>query len=273
MKTILAPTDFSANALVATKYAIELARKTGQKVKLVHSYIKLYTGYDGDMGSEKLIAQAQTESQDQMTALVLELRQDYPDVEVTGESIGGYASDAIIKKIHDDSYSLVVMGSKGATNAADKLLGSTTYDVLSKSPIPLLAVPQNAPDFSLNTIGFFSAYQDSDITALLRLRHTLGNEINVHILHLYTSSREPIEHAQKWEHKIKTEFPKENISFRTARVTGINAAAVTDIAKHEQLDLLVLTRVHKSFLTKLISKSLTKDIANNLNIPTLFING
>lgn len=273
MKTILAPTDFSDNALLASKYAIGLAKIRGQRIKLFHSYTKLYTGYDGSKSAERLINKSQEDAKKAMDNLLYTLQQAYPDVEIIGECIGGYAADSIIQKILDESYSIVVMGSKGATSAADKLLGSTTYEVISRTPIPILAIPQNAPSFSLDKIGFFTTYQEADINALLRLRHTLGANLNIQMIHLYTSSQEPIEKSEKWADKIKTEFPNERFTFRTARVTGINSGVIAHIAKNETLNLLVFTRLHKPFLNKIMSRSLTRDVAYHISIPTLFING
>jgi nucleotide-binding universal stress UspA family protein len=273
MKTILAPTDFSDNALIAVQHAIRLAQATGQRVKLFHSYIKFYAGYDGGKITEKLINQSSQETKELMNTLLHQLQQKYPDVEIVGECAGGYAADSIIDTIRNNAYSVVVMGSKGATSAVDKLLGSTTYGVITKTPIPILVIPQNAGEFALDRIGFFSTYQEADITALLRLRHLLGSPINLQMIHLYTSSQEPIAEAKRWEIKISTEFPDEQFSFRNARVTGINAEVVEQIAKNDKLDLLVFNRIHRPALKKIMSRSLTRDVANHISTPTLFING
>lgn len=273
MKTILTPTDFSNNAFVATKYAIELAKKTGQCVRIFHSYIKLYSGYDGHTNAEKLIALAAEKAQNAMNELLTQLHSSYPDVEITGHCRPGYAAEAILQEIAEERPSMIVMGSKGATNAADRLLGSTTYDVIRQTPIPILAIPGNTTACTLDNIGFFTTYMEADINALLRFRHIFGTNHKLQMIHLYTTSEEPVEESEKWKRKVLSEFPDEAFGFRAARVTGVNADVISRIKENDNFDLLVFTRTHKTLMTKLISKSLTWDVAKNINTPTLFLQG
>lgn len=273
MKTILTPTDFSENALVATKYAIELAKQTGQAVRLFHSYIKLYSGYDGHTNADKLIALAEEKARKSMEELLAQLQNSYPEVDITGHCRAGYAAESILREIADERPSMIVMGSKGATNAADKLLGSTTYDVISRTPVPILAIPGDTESCALDNIGFFTTYLEADINALLRFRHIFGSDRNLQMIHLYTTAQEPVAEGEKWKRKIQSEFPGEPFSFRTARVTGVNAEVISQIAQKDNFDLLVFTRVHKTLLTKMLSKSLTWDVAKHISTPTLFIHG
>src|SRR5690606_16655394 len=163
MKTILTPTDFSNNAFVATKYAIELAQKTGQCVRIFHSYIKLYSGYDGHTNAEKLIALAAEKAQNAMNELLTQLHSSYPDVEITWHCHSGYAAAAILPGLAEERSSMIVMGSQGATNAAGRLLCTTSFDAISQAPIPILAIPGNTIACTLDNIGFLTACMEVDI--------------------------------------------------------------------------------------------------------------
>src|SRR5690606_14378421 len=126
---------------------------------------------------------------------------------------------------------------------------------------------------TLDNIGFFTTYMEADINAILRFRHIFGTAHKLQMIHLYTTSEEPVEESEKWKRKIQSEFPDEAFGFRAARVTGVNAEVISHIAQKDNFDLLVFTRVHKTLLTKMLSKSLTWDVAKHISTPTLFIHG
>lgn len=267
MKTILVPTDFSNNAFIAAQYAASLAGKLGQKVKLIHVYIALYIEEDEQSDNLKGV------SLKEMDKLLEILQQQYPDVDISGECVQGFMIDKIKEKLTQESYNLIVMGTKGATNLAESVLGSTTFEVIKKSPIPVLVVPENTPDFKLDQAGFFSAYNDAELDTILRLRHVLGNDFSLKILHLYEfDEQEPVLEAERWENKLRTAFPDGNFSsFETVRVVEVNANTVANIGEMEELDLLVFARPHRTFFESIFVKSLTKDVANYPVVPSLFI--
>src|SRR5690606_12475579 len=93
------------------------------------------------------------------------------------------------------------------------------------------------------------------------------------MIHLYNTSEEPVEEGEKWKRKVLSEFPDEAFGFRAARVRGVNADVISRIKENDNFDLLVFTRTHKDLMTKLMSKSLTWDVAKNINTPTLFVQG
>lgn len=274
MKTILVPTDFSDNATVAAQYAAGLAKFTGKRVMLLHVYMLLYAGYDGEKRTDKLLSQLEERSEASMKETLDLLRGQYPDVDIVGQCYWGYAEDKIVQEIDNGNYSLVVMGTKGAANTSEKLLGSTTHDVVSRSRLPVLAVPQTLNPFKLDKLGYFTAYQHADMVAFLRLRHLLGREVETKVLHLYASDeKEPVAESAKWEERFRTEFPDYTFSFRDVRVTKIDSSAIANIAEFSELDLLVFTKPHRSFFENIFHRSLTKDVAGNLKVPSLFIPG
>lgn len=268
MKTILVPTDFSNNAFIASQYAASLAQRTGQQLRLLHVYIALYIEEDKEQVDDKLVGVCV----EQMDELVKTLRSQYPDVSIEGECVQGFMIDRLQEKLQAESYNLIVMGTKGATNVAESVLGSTTFEVIKKASVPVLVVPENTPDFKLDQVGFFSAYNDAELDALLRLRHVLGSDFAVRVLHLYKSNaQDPVEENTQWENKIRNAFPEGSFSFDTCRVAKINANTVAEVAVQEKLDLLVFSRPHRTFFESVFVKSLTKEVATYPTVPSLFI--
>jgi len=268
MKTILVPTDFSNNAFIAAQYAASLGQLTGQQVRLLHVFIALYIEEEKEPADDHRLGTCK----EQMAELVGTLRKHYPDVSIEGECIQGFMIDRLQEKLHAESYNLIVMGTKGATNMTESVLGSTTFGVIRKATIPVLVVPENTPDFKLEQVGFFTDYKDAELGTLLRLRHTLDARFAIRILHLYKSTRQdPVEENAQWQRKIRDAFPEDDISFETCRVVKIDANTVAQVAVEENLDLLVFSRPHRTFFESIFVKSLTKEVANYPTVPSLFI--
>jgi len=272
MKTILVPTDFSENAYVAAEYACALANASKQKVQLLHVYIALYSGYGEEGSSVKQIRWAETESAAAMKSLVENLSRQFPEVDIEGECIKGFMIEVVADKLKRGENSLVVMGTKGATNITESLLGSTTYEVIKKSPVPVLVVPMDTPDFSFQRIGFFTAYDDQELDALLAFQQALNLTPHLSMLHFYKADEKaPDKELERWQRKVEAAYPDWGLSCKAVAVEKVDINAVTRAAQSEGLDLLVFARPHKSFFQKIFAPSLTKAVANYPTIPSLFI--
>ncbi|MFC3199788.1 universal stress protein [Parapedobacter deserti] len=273
MKTILVPTDFSENAFVAAEYACSLANESKQKVQLLHVYIALYSGYREEGNSVKQIRWAETESAEAMKNLVANLSRQFPEVDVEGECIKGFMIEVVADKLQKGESSLVVMGTKGVTNITESLLGSTTYEVIKKSPVPVLVVPMDAPEFSFRRIGFFTACDDQELDALLALQQAINLRPQLSMLHFYKADEKaPEKELGRWQRKVEEAYPDWRVSCKAVAVEKVDVNAVTQTAKSEGLNLLVFARPSKSFFQKVFEPSLTKAIANYPTIPSLFIN-
>src|SRR5690606_16064308 len=183
MKTLLVPTDFSENAYVAAEYACALAKISNQNVRLLHVYIALYSGYGEEGNSVKQIRWAETESAEAMKSLVENLSRQFPEVDIEGECVKGFMIDVVTDKLKKGENSLVVMGTKGATNITESILGSTTFEVIKKSPVPVLVVPIDTPDFAFQQVGFFTAYDDHELDALLAFQQSIGINPRLAMIH------------------------------------------------------------------------------------------
>lgn len=275
MKTILIPTDFSKNAFVAAEYGCALAAATGQKVLLLHVYIALYAGYKDDGESVKQIEWAENESAKNMEDMVKVLKTQFPDVPIEGEYVKGFMIDVVTQKLKDGGFSMVAMGTKGVSNVAESIFGSTTYEVIKKSPIPVLVVPMDTPDFSLKKAGFFTDYNDSELDALLTFNQTIAISPQLSILHFYTDG-EKQETTEKslfrWERKVGAAFPDGHFSFKAIQVDKVDINAVRTAAETEQLNLLIFVRPHRTFFHTIFAPSLTKAVAGyGTTIPSMFI--
>lgn len=90
MKTILVPTDFSANAEHAIRYAVIFAKPFGAKVVLFHSY--LLPVYATDLPLPVATDEAlRLASQESLEKLATRMRSEFPGVNFETRLEAGYA--------------------------------------------------------------------------------------------------------------------------------------------------------------------------------------
>jgi len=144
MAHVLIPTDFSGNALNAANYAVRLYGAQGNVFTVLNSYM-LPRGAATTMWSiDDLLAK---ESLEGVNEFVARLGEDLADLkpEIRTLSEHGDLPNVIARFEHDEERpELVVMGTQGATGLKEVLMGSNTADVIKRSGLPVLAVPQDA---------------------------------------------------------------------------------------------------------------------------------
>lgn len=273
MKTILVPTDFSENAFVAGQYAASLAKETGAKVLFYHVYIVLYSGFEETGVSVKHVEWADQEAAGAMEKLLNTVRAQYPEVQIEGEFIRGFMIDALMERLKQDAdIQLIVMGTKGVTNVAESIFGSTTYEVLKKAQIPVLVIPEDTPDYSLQHVGFFSDYNTHEIEALQLMTSLLTPVKSFDVLHFVRQGATGnADKREQWKAEASAALGNQHIEIKEIPVEKVDLHSVTNLATDQHLDLMVFTRPQKPFFEKIFGKSLTKAVANYPVIPSLFI--
>jgi nucleotide-binding universal stress UspA family protein len=90
MKTILVPTDFSANAFIAGQYAAALAKEIDAKILFYHVYITLYSGFKETGVSVQQIESSERDAAESMASLLQTMQKENPNVEIDGVHEKGF---------------------------------------------------------------------------------------------------------------------------------------------------------------------------------------
>jgi nucleotide-binding universal stress UspA family protein len=273
MKTILVPTDFSENAFIAAQYAAELALKTNSKLHLYHVYIVLYSGFKEEGASVSQIEWADGEASNGMEKLSQALRTQYPDLQLSTECVRGFLIDELSAKLKSDTnISMLVMGTKGATNVSEAVFGSTTFEVIKKSTVPVLVVPHDTGDFSMDRVGLFSDFQVHEIDALKKAKELLTQVNGVEVVHFSKiASSSDAGRREVWFDQLQSVLPANQLTLTELEVDKVDVNALSSVANQRNLDLLVFTRPHKSFFERIFGVSVTKAAAHYPIRPSLFI--
>jgi nucleotide-binding universal stress UspA family protein len=130
MRTILAPVDFSEVSLNAVSFAAELAIRSAARLVMVNI---LQKGEEEDEVKNKL------------KSVEAGLKKSF-DSELNCESFPAHGDlVTALRKITEAQHpDLMVMGTKGASGLKKLLIGSNTVNVISKTRIPVLVIPEVA---------------------------------------------------------------------------------------------------------------------------------
>lgn len=161
-KKILLPTDFSENANNAFTFALELCRKLHAQLILLHAYqapsstgmfisVESYMREDAQSDMLPFINKA---------AEVIH-RQNVESIIVKMDPISAITSVAINKEVD-----MIVMGTQGANSLVDIFLGTNTVGVMSKTDIPLLAIPN---EFSFRPIKEITLAVDQEAVSYAKI--------------------------------------------------------------------------------------------------------
>ena len=132
----------AGSGLAAAHRAANLARALGAKVVLVFGYESSSLGQRGGPLEEQVQEIADEVTNELRAQLVL----DFPDVVFEVELVRDRAVDSLIRVAEARNADMIVVGHGGRGPMRAALLGSTTYEIVHRAPIPVLVVPDPAED-------------------------------------------------------------------------------------------------------------------------------
>ena len=142
VKTILVPTDFSADAEKALSTATDLAKLFGARVVVLHAYLVDIPVVSSMAGGYALPRGFYEDLRSQATALVENLAKEAATegIETTGIALQEPVAVVIAAQAESLPADLVVMGTRGLTGLKHVLLGSIAERVVRTAPCPVLTV-------------------------------------------------------------------------------------------------------------------------------------
>src|SRR5690554_3185110 len=268
--TILVPTDFSNNALLATRYALGLAKELALKVHIIHAYQPFTSAFQSPVAIATDEKRTKIGAEKSM-AVVLESIGTATGVELTHSIIKQTVVSAIKEYLENHAGTLLIMGTHGASGTRKDILGSNTYDVTKTITAPMLIVPENTTTYNISNIAFFTDYHRNDVHTLKALRNVIGNKnVNctlVHILQKAQPTEDDVQKLENWKLSFGQQEDFKNLSAELIQGKE-NVETVKKSIKQLNADLVLLTLVGgRGFFEKLLYKSLARTIILNSETP------
>jgi nucleotide-binding universal stress UspA family protein len=279
MNTIIVPTDFSAHAENAARYAWQLA-------KCVNSCIILCNAFNVP-AEEVMAAQVAWPLEDynsmkeasalelKLLAVRLEKQADETDDNVPSISCvnqAGSVTDVVGALAVKERAVLVVMGTSKSGGLVRFLWGSKRNSLIEDVQVPLLMVPENYNYKSLKRIAFATDWNESDIEILQTLA-SLARYYNAAILITHVSDNEETDwlkngNAYEFLNRVTCRVNYPNIYYRQIRNDDIDKG-LSWFSESGNIDMLAMVHRRHPLIEKLLIGSHTKTVAKYNQVPLL----
>lgn len=275
MKTILFPTDFSANSIHASRYAAMLATKTGAKIIILHGYpvpIPIANEQQLIFDTEISVLKSEAEATENLAVFTQKF---ITDTHLTSTNITqmieyGLLSDVIIKVANTTDIDCIVMGTKGMDDAIDRWIGTNAQRVIESVECPVWLIPEKTPINLPKSILYAADFEEDEALAtkkVLEIAHPLGASCNVIHIHekFETVTRNTIE---KEVADLENTFGNEDVTFKNLNKEGVIDSLEVYI-KTNKPDVLALAVYEKSFLRKMFNASISQYFVEDASLPML----
>lgn len=274
---ILIPTDFSANAWNALDYVLNLFKEDKCTFYLLNAFQLYHFTTDSLIlpePGEPEYEKARKESEIGLEKLIdgIEMRSDNPNHHFEMISTYNPVLEAVKDTVYKKNISLIVMGTKGESNAATILFGSNAVDIMEKILYcPVLVIPENT-GFTTETkkeivfaTDFQIHYEHKELESLISIAKRI--KAPVRVLHVLENGK--LTPEQENNKKLLEEYFKEVIStFHT--LTNLKVAAgIHSFIESRGSDILALTHKKPGFLNSIFSRSLVQELGFKPQVPVL----
>lgn len=141
-KNILISTDFSNYSLETADYAIDIARRYGARLHLLHVIVKsppILAIRTLDLSEEKINKQLNLEAGKSLDKVVARLKEK-TDVEIVAAISRGPAYQEIVSYAEKNDIDLIVIATHGFTGLLHTLIGSVAEKVIRYARCPVLVI-------------------------------------------------------------------------------------------------------------------------------------
>lgn len=279
MKNILIPTDFSSNALNALNYALDLFAKEKCTFYLMNAFqLNYFTEHSLTLPdpTEPTYEQAKEISEFRLEKIVAEITMTDDNSNYRFEMISSFNSvlDAVKQMVDKKDISLIVMGTKGETNAATIFFGSNAENIMEKiQNCPVLVVPKDAV-FQKETkmeIVFATDLQTSYKYLEFESLISIAKHIKavVRFLHILENGKLNSEQENNKE-KLMGNFNEVESTFHTLTNIKVSNGILSFIESRES-NMLALLYKKRNFLNEIFSNSVVKEVGFKPKIPVYVI--
>jgi nucleotide-binding universal stress UspA family protein len=267
---LLIPTDFSPLSKIAALYAVKLGKKLKAEFVLLNVVNLGNSPGRGAINVKYIEDKLAENAVEDCARLTNEIRSEVKGkLSITSQVVKGYPVENVVANYAQHNHiDLIVMGTKGATGLKKILLGSNATDVINKSRIPVIAVPEFARFTGLKDIVY--ATDMVNLKDELRAVASFAKDFNatVHVLHILSPTGKAkldiIQTVAKLTKAMEYNKITVTVSLHEDAAEGIDQYVI-----RHKADLLVMFTNELTFFRKIVGQSVTREMAFLSNVPLL----
>lgn len=271
---ILVPTDFSTNASSALNYALQLYANQKCTFYLLHStYVdeavtRAFEAAYKDDNDNKVLEST-------LTALISETEAANAN---PNHDFIALASDKELKKsakkaVETNAIDMVVMGTKGTTDAVEYMMGSNTVKVLRNiGDCPVLILPDGYHYVQPKQIAFPTDFNRNYMVKELKSLRDLADLYNSRIRVVHVKVNNELSDSQDANMKILDNYLGEHEhSFDWLTDSSTKSKAIAAFIESESIDILAMINYKHGLLEGILREPVIKKIAFHPTTPILVI--
>jgi nucleotide-binding universal stress UspA family protein len=279
MPSIIVPSDFSKNSTIALRYAIQLCKITKLDLIVFHaSHISAYA-LSAASTEEQMTLLLQEDETSKMEKLQDQVNKAYKYLNVAKIPAGTrllvqYSPMVVERTLElatEQKASMIIMGTHGATGINKFFFGSNTSVMISKSDIPVLAIPENYKWNAPKDILFASDLENmgKELKQLLPL--AISVKANIRVLYLDYGIDADDKKMKKALEAIKASgYKKIKLEIQKASIEDTLVSQVKKYISKNKPDILVMFTRERTMWDRLFGKgSKTEDMSTSLSTPLL----
>lgn len=274
----MVPTDFSPNANKALDFAVEIASGARASIILVYVNDLLDTPFREKTALENKYGLPGEEAAEMELEMICKNIRESMRLDVTYQVFGGTVTSAILDAAKENNASLVVMGTLGNTGFKEKLVGSITAAIISKSDIPVMAVPilseWQIPKNIMMAVNHFDE-RPANTEMVFKIARLFNSKVTVAVFtdeddaeaaDYLENTRGIISYGQELESIYK------DIKVDVVRLYGHKfQESIDEFIAANQVDMLVMFTHKRNFIESVFNKSVSSKMSYHTNIPLITI--
>ena len=268
MKTLLIATDFSTASRNASLYGVQLAKALNANIILFNAYKVPSPAAGLGVSVSRYDVMMQTDKRLLEEADFLDPKMDR--IEIICDE--GLPEDAIIDIANQKKADFIITGMKGSGKNLKKIFGSTAIELVRKSNIPVIIVPEDTKYFIPKIMLYASdVIFDTSIQAIDQIKSiTELFKSKLYVVRIVQDKYAEIFERSNTPPRLREELQILDTTFEYPVDTDIRHALNEFINKHH-VDMLVMMPHKHEWFKRLFKKSETKDMIFHTEIPLLIL--
>lgn len=276
MKTILAPTNFSALSLNAVNYAADLARIIGARLCLMHVF-PMTMAFSEVPAPGNSMMQMEEEAEEEMQLLKEKLlNRTGGKIAIDTEIRTGYVVAEVENYCEQVHPYAVVVGAESAGSLERFFLGGRTTGAIKEINCPVIVVPPDARFTNLQHIGlacdFRNVVETIPAGEIKELVHAFN--ASLHVIHVSESTgalfNPDLIAETGWLQEMLGDL-KPKYHFLKFSGTADTEQQICEFAEKNNIDLLVVIPKKHNLVGRLFKHSCSKQLVLQAHIPVMAV--
>ncbi|WP_288242287.1 universal stress protein [uncultured Bacteroides sp.] len=287
---VLIPVDFSNYSMKACEFGFNFAQNMGAEVVLLHIYFTpIYTTslpygdvFNYQIADEENVKNILQKVHADLNTLSNNIKEkvasgEFPNVKYSCVLREGIPEEEILRYSKENRPRIIIMGTRGKNQKDIDLIGSVTAEVIERSRVPVLAIPENTPFKQLSEakrIAFITNFDQRDLIAFdtliaaLKLFH-----FSVSLIHLsdVKDTWNEIKLGGIKEY-FQKQYPDLEIHYDVVMDDDF-LNSLDDYIKNNHIDIITLTTYKRNIFSRLFNPGIARKMIFHSDTPLLVIYG